>query len=57
MDLILNRYEEAIREVITLGQSPEYDVMAGGFLKFIKQLRKVCIHSKGKGVFFRIEHI
>ena len=27
-------------------------VMTGGFLKFIKQLRKVCTHSKGKNVFF-----
>ena len=26
--------------------------MTGGFLKFIKQLRKVCTHSKGKKVFF-----
>ena len=52
MELILNRCDEATREEITLGQSPEYDVMAGGFLKFIKRLRKVCAHSKGKDVFF-----
>ena len=36
MKLILNRCDEATREEITLGQSPEYDVMAGGLLKFIK---------------------
>ena len=37
---------------MTLGDSPEYDVITGGFLKFIKQLHKVCTHSKNKNVFF-----
>ena len=37
---------------ITLGQSPGYVVMTGGLLKFIKQLRKVCTHSRDKNVFF-----
>ena len=55
--LILNRCDETTREKITLSQSREYNVMAGGFLKFIKQLCKVCNHSKGKNVFFWVEHI
>ena len=37
---------------MTLSKSPKYDVMIGGLLKFIKQLRKVCTHSKNKNVFF-----
>ena len=52
MELILNRCDETTREEINLGQSPEYDVMTGGFLKFIKQLRKVCTHSKSKNILF-----
>ena len=52
MELILSRCDETIREEITLGQSPEYNVMKGGFLKFIEQLRKVSTLSKGKNVFF-----
>ena len=51
MELILSRCDETTREEITLGQLSEYDVMTGGFLKFIKQLRKVCTHSKGKNIF------
>ena len=51
MELILSRCDEITRKEITLGQSPEYDVMTGGFLKFIKQLRKVCTHSKDKNRF------
>ena len=51
MELILDRCDEATKEEITLGQSPEYDVMAGGLLNFIKELRKVCTNSKGKDVF------
>ena len=36
MELILSRCDETTtREEITLGQSPEYDVMTGGFLKLI----------------------
>ena len=57
MELILNKCDEATREEITLGQSPKYDVMTGGFLKFIKQLRKVYTHSKGTDIFFWIELI
>ena len=52
MELILNRCDEATREEITLGKSPEYNVMTGGFLKFIKQLHKMCTHYKGKNIFF-----
>ena len=52
MEVILSRCDETIREEITLGDSPEYNVMTGGLLKFIKQLRKVCTHSKNKNVFF-----
>ena len=52
MELILDRCDEAIREEITLGQSLEYDVTAGGILKFITTMRKVCTNSKGKDVFF-----
>ena len=52
MELILSRCNETTREEITLGQSPGYDVMTGGFLKFIKHLCKRCTHSKGKNVFF-----
>ena len=52
MELILNQCDKATREEITLGQSPEHDMMAGGLLKFVKELRKVCTNSKGKDVFF-----
>ena len=52
MELILDRCDEATREESTLGQSPEYDVTAGGILKFITKMRKVCANSKGKDVFF-----
>ena len=51
MELILDRCDKATREEITLGQSPEYDVMAGGLLKFIMKMRKVCTNSKDKDVF------
>ena len=52
MVLILDRCDEATKEEITLGQSPEYDVKAGGILKFITKMRKVCTNSKGKDKFF-----
>ena len=52
MALILSRCDETTREELTLGQSPRYDVMTGGLLKFIKQLHKVCIPSKDKKIFF-----
>ena len=52
MELILSQCDETTREEITLGQSPEYNVMTGGFLKVIKQLRKVYTHSKDKNRFF-----
>ena len=50
--LILSQCDETIKGKMTLGQSPKYDVMTGGLLKFIKQLRKVCIPSRDKNVFF-----
>ena len=52
MALILSRCDETTREEMTLGQSPGYDVMTGGLLKFIKQLSKLCIPSRDKKVFF-----
>ena len=52
MGLILNRYDKVTMEEITLGQSPEDDVMAGGLLKFITKMRKVCNTFKGKNAFF-----
>ena len=52
MALILSQCDETTRGEMTLGQSPEYDVMTGGLLKFIKQLRKVCTHFRDKNVFF-----
>ena len=36
MEFILIRCDETTREEMTLGQSPAYDVMTGGLLKFIK---------------------
>ena len=42
MELILDQCDETTRGEIILGQPPEYDVMTGGFLKFVKQLRK-CV--------------
>ena len=52
MELILDQYDEATREEITLGQSPEYDMTVGGILKFITNMHKVCTSSKGKDVIF-----
>ena len=52
MELILDRCNKVTREEITLGQSPEYDVAAGGILKFIMKMRKVCTNFNGKDVFF-----
>ena len=52
MELILDQYDEATREEITLGQSPEHDVTAGGILKFITKMRKVCTNFKDKDSFF-----
>ena len=52
MELILDQCDKVIRAEITLGQSPEYDVTAGGILKFITEMRKVCTNSKRKDVFF-----
>ena len=51
MEVILSQCDETTRGQMTLGQTPEYDVMTGGLLKFIKQLRKVCTYSKDKNVF------
>ena len=51
MALILSQCDETTRGEMTLGQSPKYDVMTGGLLEFIKQLRKVCTQSKDKNVF------
>ena len=44
--------DKATREEITLGQSPEDDVMAGGLLKFITKMRKVCTNHNDKNMFF-----
>ena len=52
MELIPDQCDKATREEITLGLSPEYDVMTGGMLKFIMKRRKVCTNSKGKDAFF-----
>ena len=52
MELILSQYNETTRGEMTLGQSPEYNMMTGGLLKFIKQLRKMCTHSKDKNICF-----
>ena len=52
MALILSQCDETTREEMTLGQSPGYDVMTGGLLKFIKQLHKMCIPSKDKNIYF-----
>ena len=52
MALILSQCDETTRGEISLGQSPGYNVMTGGLLKFIKQLRKVCIPSRDKNMFF-----
>ena len=52
MALILSRCDETTRGEMTLGPSPGYDMMTRGFLKFIKQLRKVCTQSMDKNVFF-----
>ena len=52
MELILSQCDKTTREEMTLGQSPKYDVMTGGLLKFIKQLYKTCTYSKDKNVFF-----
>ena len=52
MELILSRCDETIRNETTLGQPPENNVMTKEFLKFVKQLRKVCTHSKRKNVVF-----
>ena len=52
MALILSQCDETTRGEMTLGQSPGYNVMTGGPLKFIKKLRKVCIPSRDKNVFF-----
>ena len=52
MEVILSQCDGTTRAEMTLGKSPEYDLMTGGLLKFIKQLRKVCTHSKNKNEFF-----
>ena len=52
MELILDQCDEATREEITLGQSPEDDVMSGRLLKFITNMLKVCTNSNGKNLFF-----
>ena len=52
MALILSQCDKTTREEMTLGQSPGYDVMTGGLLKFIKQLHNVCIPYKDKNIFF-----
>ena len=51
MELILDQCDKATGEEITLNQSPEYDVTAGGILKFITKMHKVCTNFKGKDVF------
>ena len=51
MELILDQCDEATREEITLGQSPEYNVMTGKLFKFIKNCVR-CVLIKGKDVFF-----
>ena len=48
----MSRCDETTRKEMTLGQSPGYDVMIGGLLKFIKQTRKVYILSRDKNIFF-----
>ena len=52
MALILSRCDETIMEEMALGQSPGYDVMTGGLVKFIKQLHKMCTPSKDKNIYF-----
>ena len=49
IELILDQCGEATRKEINLGQSPEYNVTAGGILKFIT---KNAENSKDKDVFF-----
>ena len=56
MELILSQCYGTTRGEMTLGQSPEHDVMTGGLLKFIKQLLKLFTHSK-ENVYFWVEHI
>ena len=51
MELILSQCDETTGGEITLGQSPKYDVMTGGFFKFIKQLSKVCTHLRARTYF------
>ena len=53
MKLILDQCDKATGAEITLGQSPEDDVMVGKILKVITKMRKVCTNSKYKGMFFR----
>ena len=48
----MDQCDKATREEITLGQSPEYDVTAGGILKFKTKMRKMCTNSKDKDVVF-----
>ena len=52
MKLILGLCDETNRAKTTLGQSPEDDVMAGGLLKFIVRVCKICTNSEDKDVFF-----
>ena len=52
MALILSRCDETTRGEMTLDQSPGYNMMTGGLLKFIKQLCKVCISSRDKSIFW-----
>ena len=52
MTFILSQCDETSGGEMTLGQSPRYDVMPAGLLKFIKQLGKVCIASRNKNIFF-----
>ena len=57
MALILSQCDEANREEFTLGQSNEYDMMAGVLLKFIKEMCKVCTNPKGKDVFSGLAYL